>query len=509
MVPSSSSSSFSSSSRRLLIQLLFALALFLVLSNQVKQHAAVVSQFDQDADYSSSWKSDWRVVPISVSSIEKDAKDTKQRNRNTRSIGNNVTVSSSLLPKQKQPSTTTTIVDLNNLPDYVTARNLLDLPPHIAPLNTMIDFQTNEIIGNVSHLLDIAIIGFGKCGTSTMMYLLANHPELQVLTVELWALVGQEPYRLVARLHRSLQHPTKRRGYKCPGDILQPHALQYYHTLWPSARLLIGVRHPILHFQSLYNFRIQNFEDSYMKHPNQLIGGCYAGHKMTCTLKSDWAYYLFGLGKQFSQGPRPLTELEEQIIYQHPYRPKRSIIKDPSNSVTPIRNNVFLFELHQLGDKKNATRQAQFQSDLQHFLQLKQPFETSATVDQHFIPGRVWPKEVQDAKNRLKINICQDEFIPLRRELLRQARLSAAWIQTVFLQSPGVYCSNREHLYELLDAWKVDPCGPASMQVTQEESDAILQQTKHGKENDTKLKILAFLKQYSTTVDEEEDESVE
>ncbi|GKY93588.1 hypothetical protein MPSEU_000326200 [Mayamaea pseudoterrestris] len=416
-----------------------------------------------------------------------DARHHRRRRRQRRNYSNTTNLRRDFMPDM--------------LPDYAKRANYEHLPLRIPPLDSLIHTSnfispTNYTVTfdkNVSYLLDFAIIGFGKCGTSTLMHWLNDHDESQVLGVEMWSLVANRPAFLVARLHRSLQQShQKQRGYKCPGDVLQPHAMRYYHTLWPRAKLFVGVRHPILHFESLYNFRIQNFVDSQMKHPNRLIGPCYGGYKMTCTLKSDWAYYLLALGKQFLQidgssnaTSYELSELEREIVYHHPYRRKPMNI----STIQPIRNKIFIFELGQLGDA-NETRRQQFQSDVQQYLGFKAPL---APVH-HFVPGKVWPAPVQAAKNELKMNVCDHDYIPLRRELLRQARLSANWVETVFLNAHGVHASNREHLHKLLDTWRSDPCGPDSEKVTEEESIAILLRTRDAPDSARKKELLEFLK---------------
>ena len=492
---------------RRLFPLLVLLAWLLVVWMQVAQHPSttvarmnLASAVTMQDFVSQSSATDRRNHSMEHSSRVQEASSASSKSRRRQSLLThadedlqNSDVTSASIQHQAIPRRNDPMPD--NLPDYARFNNYQNLPSYIPPLDSLIDpspLTNHSIIGNASsYLLDFAIIGFGKCGTSTLMHWLADHAETQVLRSEMWSLVGQQPHYLIARLHRTLQAQHLFRGYKCPGDILQPHALQYYHALFPAAKLFVGVRHPIWHMQSLYNFRIQNFVDASMKHPNRLIGACYAGHKMTCTLKSDWAYYLFQMGKHLvrADGTRvddyPLSDLEDVLINRNPYRPNPYTVTD----IQPIRNPVFLFELGQLGDT-NETRRTQFQTDVQHYLGLNTPL---APVH-HFVPGREWPPAVQAARDRLKINICEYDYIPLRRELLRQATLSADWIEQVFLSSHQVFSSNPEHLRELLATWRVDPCGPESMQVSQEESHAILQRTRNAPDNTTKLELLAFLK---------------
>jgi hypothetical protein len=43
------------------------------------------------------------------------------------------------------------------------------------------------------------------------------------------------------------------RGYKAPMDLQTPLAMELIATYFPSARLFVGLRNPILWFESFYN----------------------------------------------------------------------------------------------------------------------------------------------------------------------------------------------------------------------------------------------------------------
>jgi len=54
-----------------------------------------------------------------------------------------------------------------------------------------------------------------------------------------------KPQRLIRMLYEELPEGNFQRGYKCPGDITQPHILKYFETLWPKTKLFVGIRHPV------------------------------------------------------------------------------------------------------------------------------------------------------------------------------------------------------------------------------------------------------------------------
>jgi len=120
-------------------------------------------------------------------------------------------------------------------------------------LDSLVHNETNEIIGDVQFLLDFAIVGFGKCGTSTMMHWLADHPEVQSFREEVWDLMRHQPGDLVRRLYLDLPPGPYKRGYKSPSEIVQFHIIKYFRTIFPKTRLIIGLRNPVRWFESLYS----------------------------------------------------------------------------------------------------------------------------------------------------------------------------------------------------------------------------------------------------------------
>lgn len=172
------------------------------------------------------------------------------------------------------------------------------------------------------------------------------------------------------------------------------------------------------------------------------------------------------LGKTNWNGTRPFTELEEQIATWH----KREEFEPEDAPYMP--NDIFLFDLTQLADQ-NATRKATFRRDVQNFLGLHAELPEVL----HVTPGKEWTPELQAAKDKKKIDICEDQYIPVRRELMRLSRMASQWIRETFLDLPGVYVSSREHFEAIMLDWARDPCGDKSDLISEEESEAIRQET--------------------------------
>ena len=204
------------------------------------------------------------------------------------------------------------------------------------------------------------------------------------------------------------------------------------------------------HFLCLASVRVQNIPSANgaMPHPNKLIGRCMKGMRHTCTEKGNYAYNLLYLGKHLEAGPRLSTPTEEAIVGKY----KRNWFNVSNVPILP--NPIFLFELNQLGDS-NATRIQTLQKDVQKFMGLQQELPPPI----HHTPGVQWKEHIQKLKDQKKIDICNEEYKPVRRELMRMARLNAEWVRDVFSKSPSVYVSSPDYFHSLLEAWMVDPCG--------------------------------------------------
>ncbi|GKY97132.1 hypothetical protein MPSEU_000671600 [Mayamaea pseudoterrestris] len=116
-------------------------------------------------------------------------------------------------------------------------------------------------------------------------------------------------------------------------------------------------------------------------------------------------------------------------------------------------NPVFLYETTQLSD---ADFEPEFRHDLQAFLNLSSPILGPIPS---YKPGMSWTNaSIQAAKNALKINICRDEYLLVRAELMRLAKLTSEWIVSEFMHYPSVTVSGRARFEQIMNGWKRDPC---------------------------------------------------
>lgn len=135
-------------------------------------------------------------------------------------------------------------------------------------------------------------------------------------------------------------------------------------------------------------------------------------------------------------GKTPLSNHERELL--SPY---------VSHSTTPyvMHNPVFLYDVSQPFDL-NETRNQLFNEDLSNFIGLTRPLDRLVT-------------HTSTSKNyHYAIDICEDKFKGLRREILELGIAASEWIKTYFLPLSDVTISSPDHFLELLDTWKVDPC---------------------------------------------------
>jgi hypothetical protein len=330
------------------------------------------------------------------------------------------------------------------------------------PFETVVD-DSGNITGNTENLLHFAVIGFGKCGTTSMISWLDKHPEIETYPREIYDLMLNQPAELIRKIY-TLPVGDFKRGYKSPVDLSLLHSMDYFRQYFPKTKLIVGIRHPLRWFESLYNFRVQNLKPnanhSEFPTPNELIGRCFKSSRNTCTYKGEFALFLRNLGKTLathnardpSTGKYTLTELETRMY-------KGARFTETPDIQEVVLNPVFLFEMNQLADE-DEVRSARFRRDVQEFLELESPLAPMI----HFTPGKSWMDDLQSLKDDMKINICDDEHIPVRKELMRITRSSSLWIKNYFLDpvtmaTSGIHVSSPSYFMDLLDQWMKDPCG--------------------------------------------------
>ena len=323
--------------------------------------------------------------------------------------------------EQAPTSITTTVANATRQP--LSSFILDDHPNYVKDRN-----QT--IIGDPQFLLDFAIVGFPKCGTSSLSALLQAHPEIDIHRKEMQMLSYSRPADAIWFFHSRLRDGLKR-GYKSPFDVTNKGgAMQYISELFPRTKLIVGVRHPIRWFESFYNFRLQRGKK--MPPPYELLKRNRNGFGVKA------ANFHLHLARLSKVNMTSASQLALQVDFT-----------TELNKLPPVPNQVFLYDMEQIADK-NETRSSLFRRSLQHYLGLRH--EMSPIVQANKGQRKPPPKGYK------YINICDVEFDQLRAELLAVSRRASTWIRTYFLHAKDVHVSSREHLEEILELWMHDPC---------------------------------------------------
>ena len=319
--------------------------------------------------------------------------------------------------------------------------------------------RNNTIVGNVSSLLDAAIVGFAKCATTTLHAWLEAHLEMRSLPNEVGALMAKRPNRLTQRLWE-LRREALRSGeyvnrslpkqfYKQPKDTYHRHVLEALETFWPNAKLIYTLRHPVKWFESYWNFR---YWKAYHPIPASAIGRKGDIHRIVYnklhTGLGEYHVFMSMLGKTAQNRDADEWKLMEPFLRR----------RDNATSQFPfskIQNQVFLVESSQLSDQ-NVTRLSQLRHDLSTFLGLSTPLPLEIP---HIAPEtlRLTPEELK-LRDRTRVNICDDDYVALRAELLRIGDAASQWLAKYFMKSDGVHYSSRDYLERVLETWSVDPC---------------------------------------------------
>jgi len=316
-------------------------------------------------------------------------------------------------------------------------------PPLSALLSNVSDVKHSNITGDVQFLLDFAIIGHPKTATSFVMRWLARHEEIRMFQHEVHSLTFGRLGEFVSQMYELEPGAAEYiRGYKAPRDIQDKKILRWIHELWPRTKLVVGLRHPVLWFESFYNYRVSQGKDippansSLFLRQSVRIGHCYDKRKVKylCTDGSLFQNHLSLLGKTNMSSQDELDLL----------RARPDTVRKKSRSMP---NEVFLYDQTQLNDL-NGTRATAFRRDLAQFLGMKE------SLREEF---RASPSESSPNKTHT-MSICDDQHQALRAELMENARTASLWIRRYFLKNDDVRISSPEYFHQLLETWMDDPC---------------------------------------------------
>jgi len=299
-----------------------------------------------------------------------------------------------------------------------------------------------NVTGDMSFLVDFAIIGFPKCGTSTMMEYLDQSPHTKVAQKEKCELGTGRQAKLVRDLYAELPPGNFKRGIKCPRDLENEYAINKYTELLPNTNFLVGLRHPVKWFESFYNFRVYN--NNPMPPAMELVGNCGKYSRHVCTHRARFHQYLANLGKT------PLAEDEMKWFKQ----------RGRELRLSPVKGKIFLYHVEQLRSDEPPLRQLAMRKDLSQFLDLPEVLPPMTIWRK---PGKNISAVQLEVANSKRLDICHPNHTDIRNFLIEQSKDAAEWILQHFLKSEDVFLSSPDHFEALLKGWEVDPCNATAI----------------------------------------------
>lgn len=239
-------------------------------------------------------------------------------------------------------------------------------------------------------------------------------------------------------------------GLKCPKEISTEKGLEHWKHYFPETKFIVTTRHPVSWFQSFYNYHAYGQYPKPVPHPNELIGACYdgseylctdhcgterPGNSKICTNRANFHHSLSRLGKT------PMDTPEEMRLLNH------------GMSIVPHKGKVFLMEISQLFPDHDSSKH--LREDISEFLDLK--YDLKPLHARHGT-GTQNHEYTDDERKKVFVDICDDEYAPVREVLVEQGKDAAEWIRNYFLKSEDVVVSSRKEFLKLLDKWGEDPC---------------------------------------------------
>lgn len=353
------------------------------------------------------------------------------------------------------------------------ARRLPDY--EVMPLTKNASTSTIPLLPRSDTILGFAIIGFPKCGTSTLHDLVDNHPQMASLPGENFLNSGNRTEILERELIKLRKKNSKRSfyefnvttsilpsqeasmlvGYKQSHDLYHVQVTgRNFATRYPTTPLVVTLRHPISWMESYWNFRYNNAGHKRIRsiRPNLILrrsGNLTHGIKIG-SLQLHMGYFhhfLAQLGKTPLTDAREVQLLKKGLNNEAEFQAVLASFTSGERAAAP--NRILVTSTEQMKHKSNST----FLVDLQHFLGLEEPFPGELP---HVRPSS-WLTDKQIAISAVyKDDICKPKYEGLRRALLQLGNVVADWLLEFFLKAPDVYTSGDLTAY--LEKWKQDPC---------------------------------------------------
>lgn len=302
-------------------------------------------------------------------------------------------------------------------------------------------------------IIDFLVAGGPKCGSTTMIANLARIAPVPV--ADSCAPIHQLVYYSY-KLWPDKYPPNEDggdgmkiyRGVKCPQYVEQ---LKQVSRRLPKTKLIVGIRHPVLWFQSFWNMQATNDWKRYQKEsPYNRTKSCKEVPQKSCKAGCPGQLYCvhrsrFHL-KLAQMGKTPLSDDERKLLAPNDY--------DGGDKVKnqEIRNSVFLYETSDM-------KEDDVWEELGRYLDY---------------PGGAIPHDRrQSARGNLKnaeehdlntIDICDAEYDKLRKQMMPYAYEMSKWICDYFVPlaedetRDDVWVANPDRFCSIVRDYANDPC---------------------------------------------------
>ena len=351
--------------------------------------------------------------------------------------------------------------------------------------STGLNIEENEL--QEEQVIDFTVPAFAKCSTTFLLRYVLNVPQIYHGWPDQWP-TNDDPKQLMEihelesnqlqafidrydvsnktmyhdqndqnkfHYHRIYKGKKVINGFKAPGLVTHTNGIRNLFKVAPKVNFVITTRHPVLYFQSFWNFRARHkVKGPLLPLPLELIGACdkckpnienctlvTLNSFNVCTNNANFHHFLARL--LFT----PMNTTEELDLLGTGVR----------HTSYPFTGNMFIMESSQMAD--NDTNRLQlFRNDLERFLGLGHNVLPDIALGEK--------ENTASSKNKTKMkelginqmNICDEEYRPLRDILLQNGASASEWIKNYLLQSSRVVVSSRDFFLESIEKWKLDPC---------------------------------------------------
>lgn len=317
-------------------------------------------------------------------------------------------------------------------------------------------------------ILDFYVSGFPKCGTTAIMRTLATVTTMPAEEDVCTAVQNTVYYAYHNWANKygngaGVYNETKPlKGSKCPRTIEGPD-LDALGRLLPKTNLIIGIRHPVLWFQSFVNMRwfydkkritLDEFVDKKLLTVKD-NGNHKCDNNSVCVARARFHLSLARLGKT------PLDEDERELLKSELFQARRrrnetskrlrkSPVKDKEDGVP---NKVFLFESSQ-------GKEEYFYKDLAQFVNIdrrKLPpvkYKTGNGINGVKTEARQKATELFD--------VCSPKYDHVRKELLPISYTLGTWLLQYLIpasyERDDLVIPNAQNFTNLVEKFLRDPC---------------------------------------------------